>query len=314
MTPKQRPAVEDVADVRALTAADARHLDEAIEDRDWSVVPDGFERVVFAVPSGELAGFAVGDPAGPRVVLVPGVTGSKEDFVLVMPLLAKAGFRVVSFDLAGQYESAAAGPERLTPPRNRYDHALFVDDLIAVIESGPTPVHLLGYSFAGTVAQLVTVTHPQLVASLALLTCPPVTGQAFRGMKRLGPVTGIAPPSAGAALMIWGVRNNLNRVMPGRVRFARARFAHTRRASVRDVIDLMRRTPDVADAVRHAGIPVLVAAGEHDLWPSAAHRAFAQRLGARAVIYGTGHSPCETTPHQLSRDLVALYDAADASG
>lgn len=310
MAPEPRTPAEDAEDVRSLTAVEARRLDEALPDRDWSIVPDGVERVEFIAPSGTLAGIELGDPGAPRVVLVPGVTGSKEDFVLMLPLLARAGFRVVSFDLAGQYESAAAGPERLVPPRTGYDHALFVDDLIAVIEAGSTPVHLLGYSFAGTVAQLAAVARPELVASLALLACPPLAGQVFRGMKVIGPVTGPAPPGVGAALMIWGVRNNLNRVLPGRVDFARKRFAWTRRDSVVDVVGLMRRTPDLDEAVRATGVPVFVAAGEHDLWRGDAHRAFAERLGARAMVYAAGHSPCETTPYQLSRDLVAFYDAA----
>lgn len=314
MTSDQRSPAEDTVDVRSLTEDQARLLDDEIQDRDWSVLPAGFERVELTVPSGELAGIELGDPDAPRVLLVPGATGSKEDFVLVMPLLAAAGFRVVSFDLAGQYESAAAGPERLDPPRPRYDHTIFVDDLVAVIEAGRAPVHLLGYSFAGTVVQLAAVARPELVASLSLLACPPMAGQVFRGMKVIGPLTGLGSPAVGAALMIWGVRNNLNRVLPGRVAFARKRFGRTRRESVRDVVGLMRRTPDLDDALRGIGVPLLVAAGEHDLWRSGAHRAFARRLGARAAIYPAGHSPCETTPHQLSRDLVALYDSVVVSG
>ncbi|BDV31230.1 alpha/beta fold hydrolase [Microbacterium terricola] len=303
-----------VVDVRSLTAADAQGLDAALPDRDWAVLPAGFRRVAFTVPSGELAGFEIGPIDGCPVVLVPGVTGSKEDFVLMAPLLAAAGFRVISFDLAGQYESAAAGPERLSPPRPHYDHPLFEDDLVAVLETLPEPAHLLGYSFAGTVAQLVAVHRRDLVASLSLLGCPPISGQAFRDVKVLGPMSRWTPPSAGAALMIWGVRNNLNRVKPGRVAFARARFSLTRRDSVRDVIGLMRATPDLDAPLRRTGIPIFVAAGHHDLWPGAAHRAFAERLGARLALYTTGHSPCETTPHELSRDLVALYDEVDTSG
>jgi alpha-beta hydrolase superfamily lysophospholipase len=52
----------------------------------------------------------MGPPDGRRVVLVPGATGSKEDFRRVLPLLAAAGYRAESFDLAGQFESAGAGP------------------------------------------------------------------------------------------------------------------------------------------------------------------------------------------------------------
>jgi hypothetical protein len=47
--------------------------------------------------------------------------------------------------------------------------------------------------------------------------------------------------------------------------------------------------------------------GEHDLWPVTRHAAFAERIGAELAVYDTGHSPCETTPHQLTRDLLALY-------
>ena len=37
--------------------------------------------------------------------MVPGFTGSKEDFIAVLPLLAEAEVGVVTFDQLGQYES-----------------------------------------------------------------------------------------------------------------------------------------------------------------------------------------------------------------
>ena len=50
-----------------------------------------------------------GDEAAQPVLLVPGATGSKEDFVLMMPLLAAAGYFTLSFDLAGQYHRPPPG-------------------------------------------------------------------------------------------------------------------------------------------------------------------------------------------------------------
>ncbi|UDF14659.1 alpha/beta hydrolase [Antiquaquibacter oligotrophicus] len=288
--------------------AEARRRDAALPDRDWSELPNGVTRSWHSAPSGRLAMISAGDPAAPRVVLVPGVTGSKEDFILMMPLLADAGYRVESFDMAGQYESAEAGPENVTPPRRSYDHDLFVDDLISVLEAGPGPAHLLGYSFAGTVSQLATVRRPELVASLTLLSCPPESGQGFRGVKRLGPFTGLATGRVGAALMIWGVRRNFTKVPPGRLAFVRHRFGFTRRQSVRDIISLMKRAPDAVAELASSGLPMLIAVGEHDLWPTSLHRAFADSLGARLVIYPTGHSPCETTPYELVLDLLTLYN------
>lgn len=290
-----------------MTDSRSLELDEALPDMDWAQPPAGAERGWFDAPSGRLATLSMGDPSGPRVILVPGVTGSKEDFSLMLPLLAAAGYRALSFDMAGQYESADAGPENLSPPRRRYDHELFVDDLVAVLESGSDPAHVLGYSFAGTVSQLAYAARPELFASLTLLSCPPQPGQGFRGVKRIGPITGLTTGRVGAALMIWGVRSNVTHVPPGRLEFVRARFALTRRRSVADIISLMKRAPDLRTTLAAAPIPKLVAVGEHDLWPLAMHASLAESISARLAVYRTGHSPCETAPHQLVDDLLDLY-------
>lgn len=291
---------------------DPRALDAALPEIDWARLPDGAERIELTVPSGTLAGFRMGPTDGRPVLLVPGVTGSKEDFDFVAPLLAAAGYSVVSFDLAGQYESADdAGPERLVPPRRRFDDALFADDLLAVLADLAAPAHVLGYSYAGTIAQLALLRHPEHFASLTLMSAPPLAGQVFRAMKGIGRLTGLGSARVAAALMIWGVRQNLVRASPSRIAFVRARFTRTRRESVADVIGSMRRTPDLRAAVRDSGVPLLVAVGEHDIWPSALHRAFAESIGATFAVYPSGHAPCETSPHQLSRDLLALFASAD---
>ena len=280
-------------------------LDAAIPDIDWTVLPAGTVSSRFAAPSGELAVISLGDPSGPRVVLAPGVTGSKEDFILVMPLLAERGYFVQSLDLAGQYQSGQAGP----PAGTAATWDLYVDDLVAFLADG-APAHLLGYSFAGTVAELVAVRRPELVRSLTLMSMPPEPGNGFRHMKVLGPLAAVVNGRVGASLMIWGVKNNMNKVGPNRVAFVRSRFALTSRRSVDDIIGLMLHAPDVRDQVRGLGIPKLVAIGIHDLWPAALSEELAQRIGATYAGYETGHSPCETAPHQLTRDLLALYARA----
>lgn len=301
-------------DPRHMSAETARALDDAIGVTEWHALPAGVERVRYTVPSGELAGLAAGDPALPRVVLVPGATGSKEDFILMLPLLARAGYRVEAIDIAGHHESAAAGPEHLVPPRRRYDLELFVEDLIAVLRTGSTPVHLLGYSFAGIVAQVVAVREPQLLASLTLLTVPPVSGHVFR--KATGYRGGLMLASfvvgarGSAGILTWGIRTNKNRVDAHRHSFVMERLTITRSTSVVDIFRVMRRAPKLADRVRAVPVPKLVAFGAHDLWSSAAHRRFAARIGAEAAEYATGHSPCETAPHQLVRDMVRIMSGA----
>lgn len=286
-------------------------LDESLPDIDWVSLPPGTRRTSFAAPSGPLAVLESGAPSRDRVVLVPGVTGSKEDFWFLFPQLVAAGFFVQSFDMAGQYESWPAGPENLDPPRVTYDYDLFVDDLVAFLEAGSTPAHLLGYSFAGVVAQLVAVRRPDLLSSLTLLSTPPVAGRAYRRIRRVGWLDSMADASTAAALMKLGIVLNVQHVGPGRLRFVRDRFALTRPSSHGQVMALMQSTPDLATALADAPFPLLVAVGVHDLWPLELHRRFAASLGATLAVYRTGHSPCETAPHQLSRDLLALYAKAE---
>ncbi|MGN6325464.1 alpha/beta fold hydrolase [Pseudolysinimonas sp.] len=284
---------------------EAARRDAALPEVDWAALPPGTVASRFAAPSGELAVISLGDPTHPRVVLAPGVTGSKEDFILVMPPIAEAGYFVQAVDLAGQYESGAAGPAR----GGRYTYDLFVDDLVALLEDGD-PAHLLGYSFAGTVAQLVAVRRPDLVRSLALLATPPDTGNGFAHMKRLGRISGVVGPRLGAFFMVTGIKLNATRVDASRLAFVRSRFAHTDRRSVDHIVDLMLHTPDVEAELRELPIPKLVAVGTHDLWPWERAAGQAGRIGAQFVRYETGHSPSETAPHQLTRDLLAFYATA----
>lgn len=290
------------------TIDDDLQRDRTIPDIDWRVFPPHTVRDTFDAPSGALARVHLGERDAPRVVLVSGVAGSKEDFVLLFPLFAAAGYQVESYDLAGHYESIDAGPALLDPPRDHYDYRLFLDDLIAVLEDGPTPAHVLGYSFAGLLAELALVERPDLFASLTLMSAPPATGQVFRGVKHIGPISDM-PPHRAAGLILWGIRYNLNRTPPQRIAFVRERMAATRRAAIDDVVGLMMTMPDISAEVAAIDIPKLIAVGEQDLWPTAQHTEYAQRIGARLAVYPTGHAPCETTPHQLVRDMLELFDS-----
>lgn len=286
---------------------DPARLDAALAPIDWSVPPEGAVRDWLAAPSGRLARISLGPTGGERVVLVPGVTGSKEDFIRMMPLLASEEYRVEAYEMAGQYESYAAGPERVVPPMRRYALDLFVDDLVAALEEGTTPAHVLGYSFAGTVAAAAMVARPELFSTLTLLSAPPVSGQALRAFKILGSLSGVVPARTVADLMMWGVRNNIHRGPEDRAIFVKARFALTRPSSVRDIFGLMKQTPDLAAALRSTDLPILVATGTGDVWPVEAHRSFAERMGAALLVVKTGHSPCESAPHQLTAAMLAHF-------
>ena len=274
---------------------------------DWFRAPVGTVRDEVEVPSGRLARFCWGEPGRPRIVFFPGITGSKEDFSLVGPPLAALGYRVEAVDLAGQYESDQAGPVG----RGSYDLALHMADMQAVLELAG-PAHVVGYSFAGLVAQRLVVEHPHLFRSLTFLAAPPCAGNTFSRVRVLGPFAHLASPRVAAALMVWGVKWNLNGVDRERLRFVRARFARTRHESVIDAMREMMNAADLEAQLRACGVPMLVAAGDGDLWPTAEHRAFAQRIGAGFRSYRTGHSPSETTPRELVIDLAEFYSDLSA--
>ena len=178
---------------------------------------------------------------------------------------------------------------------------------MAVLEAGAVPAHVLGYSFAGIVAEIALSARPELFASLALLGAPPLAGQTFRGVRWIGPLSWLLPAHAIASLLIWGLVTNRNQAPPGRLHLVRLRFEYTIRRSVDEIMKLMKNAPDLRKDLARSPVPLLVAVGERDLWPLGLQHAFATRIGAELRVYRTGHSPCETTPHQLARDLLALY-------
>src|SRR5215831_2496590 len=97
-------------------------------------LPDGVRRVTVETARGRfaalealpVAGLAERQPA----LLIPGYTGSKEDFLPVLGPLARAGRRVIAIDMRGQYESpAAADADGYGLPALAADVAVIADAL-----------------------------------------------------------------------------------------------------------------------------------------------------------------------------------------
>ena len=99
---------------------------------------------------------------GPEtVVLLNGLADDLETWVLQMPALLDAGFRVLRFDNRGIGASDA--------PPGPYSTRDFADDTKALVdELGIGRFHLLGVSMGGMIAQEYALAHPDDVASLVL--------------------------------------------------------------------------------------------------------------------------------------------------
>ncbi|MEN3361211.1 MAG: hypothetical protein V7637_5193, partial [Mycobacteriales bacterium] len=128
-------------------------------------------------------------PTGvPPVLLVPGYTGSKEDFVGVLGQLAAAGHRAVAMDQRGQFESPGPDdPAAYTVDALARDVRLVLADLAG---ADRRPVHLVGHSFGGLVARAAAVADPAAVASVVLLCSGPagIGGNRKQRMEELRPL------------------------------------------------------------------------------------------------------------------------------
>jgi len=275
------------------------------------ITPHSASQVQVTVPGAELAALRAqpAEPVGACAVLLPGYTGSKEDFSALLDPLCSAGLSVLALDLPGQYESP--GPAReddyLPDPLGRTIAAL-----VAELVSGGEQVLLLGHSYGG------------LVARSAVLARAPVTG-----LVLLDSGPGGLPPGQRRALLdatepimraegietvqrLLDARNGIIEP-PELAALLRTRFLRSSTVGLLGMATGLRTEPnrvaELAAALRTNAIPCLVAFGESDdAWPVAMQRDMAARLGAAvAMIPGAAHSPSTENPQALLDVLLPTW-------
>ena len=248
-------------------------------------------------------------------VLVPGYTGSKEDFIAVMAPLAEAGFEVVAIDQRGQNEST--GPD----DPDAYTLARLAADLADVIDGlAETTVHLVGHSFGGLVAREYALAHPDRIRTLALLDSGPaaIPGRSAEQAKLL---------SAAATFMtsaeIWTEMQKRSAAEgapqhpdPGVRTFLQRRFENNDTAMLAGmgtaILSAADRTADLAAAA----FRILVAAGSGDeAWPVELQKDMATRLGTDLVLIAdAAHSPAAENPAATARLLAGFWVHQEGQG
>jgi pimeloyl-ACP methyl ester carboxylesterase len=264
-------------------------------------------RVELDAPGQRIAALRSGSDDAPPVLLVPGYTGSKEDFGPILDPIAAAGLRAVAIDLPGQLDSPALPePADYRPER--------LGDVVRELARGlGGACLLLGHSYGGLVARAAVLAEPRLFGSLALLS----SGPARLGGGRRASIDALEPvlargglPAVWAAMEAAALGDPRYVVPPTDVQeFFRRRFFASSPVMLQGMADALRAEPDRVAELRAVGLPILVAHGAgDDAWPPHVQREMAQRLGADyAVIAGAAHSPAVENPAATVAALLAFW-------
>lgn len=279
-------------------------------------LPPHTAAVQLPTAGGPLAALRATPPAGVArhglAVLVPGYTGSKEDFIAVLAPLAEAGFETVAIDQRGQNESAGpADPDAYTLPQLAADLAEAVAGLADA--AGTPAVHLLGHSFGGLVAREFALAHPDRIRSLAILDSGPaaIPGRSAEQANLLAAAAGFMTSAE-----IWTEMQKIAAAEsapqhPDRTvrAFLQRRFENNDTGMLAGMGATILTAPDRTDDLAAAGLPLLVAAGVgDDAWPVALQKEMAARLGTELVlIEDAAHSPAAENPEATARLLAGFW-------
>ncbi|MFJ9056723.1 alpha/beta fold hydrolase [Streptomyces sp. NPDC102409] len=261
----------------------------------------------------ERGDFAVLDAAPPSgahstALLLPGYTGSKEDFIALLEPLAEAGFRVLSVDGRGQYETEGTGHQE------SYAQAELARDVLAQAASAddaglPGGLHLLGHSLGGQIARAAVLMDAAPFRSLTLMSSGPAEiDPAQQNKARL----------LGDAVGRWSMDEvwRMMRAMDppedadtGDGEDLRRRWLRHDPAQLTATGAQLSCEPDRVAELAALRLPVHVISGERDdVWPVPLLDTMAERLGAcRTVIGGAEHSPNTARPVETAAALVSFW-------
>jgi pimeloyl-ACP methyl ester carboxylesterase len=249
-----------------------------------------------------------GPPA--TAVLLPGYSGSKEDFAPLVDEIAAAGIGVLALDLPGQYESP--GPETEADYR---PGALgpVVAGVVADEAAAGRRVLLLGHSFGGLVARAAVLAGAP-VHGLTLMDSGP--GELPMGGRRtqldvLEPV--LRRRGVDAVVALRDASGEWSSTDPEVVALLRERLRRSAVAGLLGMGDALRSEPDrtaeLVAAVRARRVPCLIVCGvDDDAWPVSMQRTMADRLEAEfASIPHAAHAPNVENPTALLDVLVPTW-------
>ncbi|MER7675432.1 alpha/beta hydrolase [Streptomyces sp. NPDC096934] len=278
------------------------------------VPPAGARAYRLGTARGEFAVIEAGASVRGTALLLPGFTGSKEDFIALHEPLAARGYRTVAVDGRGQYESD--GPEH---DESAYAQDELARDVLAQATALGAPVHLVGHSLGGQVSRAAVLLDPAPFASLTLMSSGPAQisvsqqqrvkllrdalavrdmGQVWDAIRAMEP-----PEETETGELDEGLDDSDD---------LRRRWLATSPAQLIATGRQLCTEPDRVAELAAVPLPKHVLSGSHDdTWPVELLDEMAVRLDARrTVVRGAEHSPNTDQPLPTARALADFWDDA----
>lgn len=284
--------------------------------------PDGVRRVTVETARGPFAALEATPAAGVAdrqpALLIPGYTGSKEDFLPVLGPLAQAGRRVIAIDMRGQYESpAAADADGYRLPALAADVAMIADTLTG----GQDRIHLLGHSFGGLVARELLLAQTAQIGSLTMMSSGPgaLTGPRAAVLRAVLAELEPVPPDglAHEVKRLWDTQLEPAALADGVpadvIDFLRTRMLSSCPTGLWSMGHGLLVCPDRTPALATLGAPLLVVYGENDdAWAPSIQDEMARQLSAQRVcIPGAAHSPAVEAPATVTSTLTTFWNSVE---
>lgn len=274
-------------------------------------LPDGVRPVTLETERGSFATLQavpdVGTPLG-TVLLVPGWTGSKEDFTPLVDHLARFGWRTVAVDQRGQYET----PGPADP--SAYTLEELALDVVAMSKELGGYSQLVGHSFGGLVAREAVLADPSVFSTITLLCSGPggFSDEAkVQGLQMLAFGLDNLPIEQVYDLKLEHDSKEPRYVAPAVeiAAFLRKRFTGNVPVSLSEISKRLIDAEDRTEKLAASGVRAQVAYGEtDDGWPLAVQDRMASILGVKPqVIADAGHSPAIEQPAATARILVDFF-------
>ncbi|WP_020385737.1 alpha/beta fold hydrolase [Kribbella catacumbae] len=274
-------------------------------------LPDGVRPATLETDRGSFATLQarpdIGTPLG-TVLLVPGWTGSKEDFTPLVDHLARYGWIAVAVDLRGQFETP--GPD----DPSAYTLPELGADVVAMSKALGGYSQLVGHSFGGLVAREAVLTDPSVFSTITLLCSGPgaFSDEAVvQGLQMLAFGLDNLPIEQVYDLKLEHDSKALRYVQPAEeiAAFLRKRFTGNSPAGLAAFTRHLTDSDDRTGKLAASGVRAQVLYGEaDDGWPLPIQDEMAERLGVRAqIVPDAAHSPAIEQPAATARLLVDFF-------